>query len=67
MCSGRIAHPYEYFNIGEQVKEILKEGTLEIIQGNCDFYSLYKGQLWLEDDLYYMFKCTSGNRKFEKC
>ncbi|RKP46787.1 hypothetical protein D7Z26_24365 [Cohnella endophytica] len=61
----RIDHPYEYFNIVEQVKEILYVGTLEIIQGNCDFYSLQKGQPWPGDVLYHIFKCTSCERKFE--
>ncbi|SEO40930.1 hypothetical protein [Paenibacillus sp. OV219] len=60
-----IAHPYEYFNIVEQVKEVLKQGTLEIIKGNCDFFSLQKGQPFPDDVLYHLFKCTSCNRKFE--
>jgi len=60
-----IAHLYEYFNIVEQVKEVLNEGTMEIIQGNCDFYSLQKGKSLPDDVLYHMFICTSCNKKFE--
>jgi len=61
----RIVHPYEYLNIVEQLKVILSEGTLKIIQGNCDFYTLQKGQLWPDDVLYHVFECTSCDRKFE--
>lgn len=60
-----LSHRYEYFHIAEQIKEIIKEGTMEIVQGNCDFYSLEKGKLFPDDVIYHKFRCTSCNRKFE--
>ncbi len=57
-------HPYEYFHIAEQIKEI-QEGTMEIVQGNCDFYSIEERKPYSDDVIYHKFRCTSCNRKFE--
>jgi hypothetical protein len=61
----RIAHPYEYFHIADQIKEIINEGTMELVKGNCDFFAIEKGKPFPDDLLFHQFKCTTCNRKFE--
>jgi hypothetical protein len=60
-----INHPYEYFHMAEQIKAILIEGTMELVQGNCDFFSLEKGKPFPDDVLFHKFKCNTCKREFE--
>lgn len=60
----RIKHTYEYFSIVDQAKVTLREGTLEIVEGNCNFDDIIKGKAFPNDVLYHIFRCTTCGRKF---
>lgn len=62
----RIEHPYEYFNIVEQARTILDEGTMVIVEGNCNFDEISRNK-FPDDVLYHVFQCTSCGRKFSLC
>jgi hypothetical protein len=51
----RIEHPYEYFNIVDQVRVIINEGTMYISDGNCNFEEIIENRHFPEDGYF----CTS--------
>ena len=61
----RIEHPYEYFNLVEQIKKYITSGLLSILEGNCDFNDISKGNPWTDDVISHTFKCTHCIRTFE--
>lgn len=60
----QIRHPYEYFNLIEQVKIIIEEGTLVLVEGNCNLEDIKKGSPFPDDILYHSFKCTKCSQRF---
>jgi hypothetical protein len=59
MCDGltetiRIEHPYEYFNIISQVKNLICDGLITIEKSNCKLEDVEKGKPF-PDDILYMF------------
>ncbi|WML46625.1 hypothetical protein RCG23_13270 [Neobacillus sp. PS3-34] len=60
-----IKEPYQYFNLVDQLKEILIQGNLVIINGNCDFQDVKSGKALPNDFIYHTFKCGRCNRKYQ--
>lgn len=72
ICDGlcetiRIEHPYQYHSIVDQIKAMLKEGILVLIEGNCDFNEVDRAKTFPNDVLYHVFKCTGCNQRFSLC
>ena len=63
----KIEHPYEFFNIVEQVRVVLNEGTMKVIEGNCNLDDIRQGRPFPEDVTYHVFQCTNCGRKFSLC
>jgi hypothetical protein len=60
-----IKYPYEYFNLVEQLKEILEQRTLLLLDGNCDLNDLKSGNPYPNDYIYHIFKCSKCNSKYK--
>lgn len=60
----RIEHPYQCFDLVEQIRMVLKDGTLSLIEGNCRLEEIIKGKPLPEDILYHVFQCTTCGCKF---
>lgn len=60
-----IKNPYEYFNLVEQLKEILAKGTLVLIEGNCDLSDLKSDRPFPNDYIHHIFKCAKCNSKYQ--
>jgi hypothetical protein len=63
----RIEHKYHYFNIVYQIKVMIDEGILLLIEGNCDFDQVSRNKSFSDDVLYHVFKCTNCECKFSLC
>jgi len=63
----RIEHPYQYYSIVKQIKNMMQEGILVLIQGNCEFSLIKREMPFLDDVLCHVFMCTSCECKFELC
>ncbi len=62
-----IKHPYELFNLVEQLKEVINEGTMRILESNCNLDDIRKNSPFPEDVIYHVFQCTDCNLKFSLC
>ena len=60
----RIEHPYQYFNLVDQIRTVLQDGTLFFVEGNCKLEEIIKGKPFTEDVLYHVFQCTTCGCKF---
>lgn len=60
----KIKHPYEYFQIVDQIKVMIDEGILMLIEGNCNFYDINRSKPFLGDIQYHVFKCVSCDNRF---
>ncbi|EPD53697.1 hypothetical protein HMPREF1210_00590 [Paenisporosarcina sp. HGH0030] len=60
-----ITSPYQYFNLLNQLKAIISQGTLVLIEGNCDINDLKSGGTWPNDNIYHTFQCEKCTRKYQ--
>jgi hypothetical protein len=60
-----ITSPYEYFNLLDQLKTIISQGTLVLIDGNCNINELKSGMAFPNDYMYHTFKCEKCRRKYQ--
>ena len=63
----RIEYPYQYYNIVDQIKTMLQEGILVLVDGNCDFSRIERNRPFPDDVPYHVFKCASCGCRFELC
>ncbi|MFC6039529.1 hypothetical protein ACFPYN_08840 [Paenisporosarcina macmurdoensis] len=56
---------YEYFNLLEQLKLIISQGTLVLTEGNCDIEDLKSGGTFPKDYIFHAFKCVKCSRKYQ--
>lgn len=63
----KIEHTYQYYNMVDQIKAMIKEGVLELEEGNCDFTQVNRSKPFSNDVLYHVFKCTSCGCRFSLC
>lgn len=72
ICNGlcdtvKIEHPYEYYNLVNQIKQFIQNGVIIIIESNCDFFGIEKGKPFPNDVPYHLFECTNCKQKFSLC
>jgi hypothetical protein len=60
----KIEYPYQYHQIINQIKTMIQEGVLVLIEGNCDFYQIDKDKPFPCDYLNHIFKCKGCLQKF---
>lgn len=63
----KIEYSYQYYNIVEQIKNMLQEGILLLSEGNCNFSLIDRNKPFPGDVLYHVFKCASCGCGFELC
>jgi hypothetical protein len=72
ICDGlhetvRIEHPYQYYDIVDQIKTMLQEAILVLKEGNCDFSRIVRNKPFPDDVPYHVFKCANCECKFTLC
>ena len=60
-----ITSPFEYFNLLDQLKTIIIQGTLKLIDGNCNIQELNSGMAFPNDYTYHNFICEKCSRKYQ--
>ena len=60
----RIEHPYQYYSIIDQIKTMITNNILELVEGNCDLNQIDRGKPWPNDVHYHVFQCSSCKQKF---
>ena len=61
----KINHPYEYFNIIDQLKPIIDKGTLVLVEGTCALDKIKKDMPWPNDFFEHIFECKFCSQKFK--
>lgn len=62
-----IKQPYEYFHYVNEVRAAINQGTLVLIDGNCNLDRIAYGKPWPNDYIYHIFKCPNCSVKFILC
>ena len=62
-----IKHPYEYYNLVEQIKVMTQEGALILMEGNCNVDDIDKNKPFPDDVPYHVFKCNHCESRFSLC
>jgi len=61
----RINTPYEYFDIIKQIKEVIAQGTIKLVDGTCPLDEISPNKLWTEDRITHIFQCTACDQSFQ--
>lgn len=59
-----IKHPHEYFNLINQIKQMIKDSILDLVDSNCDFWSIENSKPIPVDVPSHIFECTRCKQKF---
>ena len=60
----RIQTPGQYFDLVREVKEVLAQGTLALIDGNVDLAEISPGKGWPDDYIEHTFQCSQCGQRF---
>lgn len=59
-----IEHPYQYFDLVDQIRTVLQEGTMFLLEGNCILEEIIVDKPFPKDVLYHVFQCATCGCKF---
>lgn len=59
-----IKYPYQLYDLVKQLKDILVEDTLVLLEGNCNLDDIQEKKPWPDDVISLCFQCTHCNRTF---
>jgi hypothetical protein len=61
----RIQTPGQYFDLVQEVKEVLAQGTLALICGNVDLADISPTRGWPDDYIEHTFQCSQCGQRFQ--
>jgi len=55
----RILHPYECYDLVRQLEQVVSEGTLVHVTGNCRLADIHRDAPWPQDHIEHTFRCVA--------
>ena len=59
-----LSSPHELFDLVGQIHEIIAQGTIEFVEGNCSLDEIAPNKPWPADYIECFFRCASCGHRF---